>query len=417
MKNIIILFVLLPILVIGQKANGVKFMHSVSNWNSIVLQAKKEKKFIFVDCYTSWCQPCKEVAHKIFPQKKVGDFFNKHFVSIALQLDTTKKDVARIIKAREIAKNLAKKYNVVSYPTFLIFDTNGSIVHKFSGVENADALIVNTKNGLNIETQLYNLILKYNLGNRDGNFLKKICKAAQIANENVDVYFKTFIENSENLYTIENGFFIIQFMEDIGNLAFKTFYANKEKWSSVLGKQKVDEELERTICCNLEIKLLFMDQNKINWQDLTNEYTKEFPEFGNVVIAKEKMYRKFRNKEYVEFIKMIDSLSIIYPSQMNYPSELNGNAICVFSFSNNPTLLKKALSWSQQSIDQDKNNATFLDTYANLLYKLGQTKEAIEIETKAIEIVEEKYSKSYIDVLNKMKKGKPTWKKQNNESF
>ena len=39
-------------------------------------QAKSENKLVFMDCYTSWCGPCKNMADKVFPQKAAGDYFN-----------------------------------------------------------------------------------------------------------------------------------------------------------------------------------------------------------------------------------------------------------------------------------------------------------------------------------------------------
>lgn len=42
--------------------------------------AKREKKFVFVDFYTTWCGPCKKMLNEVFPQKKVGDFMNDKFV-------------------------------------------------------------------------------------------------------------------------------------------------------------------------------------------------------------------------------------------------------------------------------------------------------------------------------------------------
>ena len=38
-------------------------------------QAKSENKLVFMDCYTSWCGPCKNMADKVFPQKAAGDYF------------------------------------------------------------------------------------------------------------------------------------------------------------------------------------------------------------------------------------------------------------------------------------------------------------------------------------------------------
>ena len=38
--------------------------------------AKAEKKLLFVDCYTSWCGPCQQMAKEVFSQKEAGDYFN-----------------------------------------------------------------------------------------------------------------------------------------------------------------------------------------------------------------------------------------------------------------------------------------------------------------------------------------------------
>ena len=36
-------------------------------------KAKSEHKKVFVDCYTSWCGPCKMMAEKVLPLKEVGE--------------------------------------------------------------------------------------------------------------------------------------------------------------------------------------------------------------------------------------------------------------------------------------------------------------------------------------------------------
>lgn len=56
-------------------AQGINFQKG--SWAEIKAKAKAENKFIFVDAYTTWCGPCKWLSKKVFPQKKVGDLFNK----------------------------------------------------------------------------------------------------------------------------------------------------------------------------------------------------------------------------------------------------------------------------------------------------------------------------------------------------
>ena len=87
------------------------------------------------------------------------------------------------------------------------------------------------------------------------------------------------------------------------------------------------------------------------------------------------------------------------------------NIINKFENINNSTLVKEAISWSEKSIaGTERNNPAFLDTYANLQYRIGNTKQAIEIETKALSLAPDTDKDSYIETLGKMKKGEKTWR-------
>ena len=59
---------------------GVDFQHLT--FDEALAKAKAEKKLVFVDCYTTWCGPCKMMTTKIFPMKEAGEFFNPRFVPI-----------------------------------------------------------------------------------------------------------------------------------------------------------------------------------------------------------------------------------------------------------------------------------------------------------------------------------------------
>lgn len=56
---------------VGVDAQNRSIVFREGNWEKILKQAKKEKKLIFVDCYTSWCGPCKMLAKNVFTQDKV----------------------------------------------------------------------------------------------------------------------------------------------------------------------------------------------------------------------------------------------------------------------------------------------------------------------------------------------------------
>ena len=131
---------------------GVKFEEGT--FAEALALAKKENKLVFMDCYTAWCGPCKILAKKIFPIKEIGDFFNAHFVNI--QMDMEKGE----------GKELAKRYDVKAYPTLLIVDTDGNLVHRVTGVRPPQQLLEQMERGLSEETAYAPVKAKYDAGDR-----------------------------------------------------------------------------------------------------------------------------------------------------------------------------------------------------------------------------------------------------------
>ena len=74
--------------------------------------AKSENKLVFMDCYTSWCGPCKLMASKEFVQEKAGEYFNPRFVSVKIDMEKgegvelRKRYAERLMKASELAERL-----------------------------------------------------------------------------------------------------------------------------------------------------------------------------------------------------------------------------------------------------------------------------------------------------------------------
>lgn len=92
-------------------------------------KARQEKKDLFVDFYANWCGPCKAMASEVFPDAKVGEYFNAHFVCV--QVD---------VEAKE-NKELAKKYNVTALPTMAFIGRDGKELRRVQGAVPPDALI------------------------------------------------------------------------------------------------------------------------------------------------------------------------------------------------------------------------------------------------------------------------------------
>lgn len=119
---------------------GVKFEDL--KLNEAFAKAKKTKKMVFLDCYTSWCGPCKEMAREVFPSEEVGKYLNQRFISIKMDMEKGE------------GPSLATKYGVKAYPTFLIFDGNGKEICRLIGGANANRLIQKIEEGIKPENSI-----------------------------------------------------------------------------------------------------------------------------------------------------------------------------------------------------------------------------------------------------------------------
>ena len=78
MKKLLLgsILIVLRCTVFGQ---GTEFLEG-KKWSDVLKTAQEQGKYIFMDCYTSTCGPCKGLAQNVFPQPNVGSVCNSNFV-------------------------------------------------------------------------------------------------------------------------------------------------------------------------------------------------------------------------------------------------------------------------------------------------------------------------------------------------
>ena len=124
----VITAVLLSFSAFAQEKSGIQFTEG--QWMQAVKKARAENKLIFMDAYTSWCGPCKMLKSQVFPNKTLGDFYNKNFVNVAFDMEVGE------------GPQLANIYRVQAYPTMFFIDPNtGKVVKQTLGYQEVDDLL------------------------------------------------------------------------------------------------------------------------------------------------------------------------------------------------------------------------------------------------------------------------------------
>lgn len=143
----------------GQESGkGIQFEKEGTLFRQAVQKAMSTGKQIFLDCYTSWCGPCKMMANTVFPQEIVGNYMNPNFV--CLKMDMEKGE----------GPELAKKLQISAYPTFVFFNSRGQEVGRFLGGCQAEEFIERVKKASADSTSL-EMDKRFADGERDEDFL------------------------------------------------------------------------------------------------------------------------------------------------------------------------------------------------------------------------------------------------------
>lgn len=116
-KILILCLILCSFFQLEAQEQGVQFQELT--FQEALDKAKAENKLVFVDCYTSWCGPCKYMLNNVFVLPEVGTFFNDHFVNVKYDMEKGE------------GRYLGGRFRVRSYPTFLLIRPDGTVQHQW----------------------------------------------------------------------------------------------------------------------------------------------------------------------------------------------------------------------------------------------------------------------------------------------
>ncbi|HEX6426421.1 MAG TPA: thioredoxin fold domain-containing protein [Niastella sp.] len=404
--HVVILSLLLPFAVAAQE-KGVHFEHALS-WTEVKAKAKAENKYIFVDCFTTWCGPCKYMSTVIFPQEESGVFFNDKFVNVEVQLDTTAKDNDRVKSWYADAHAIMTQYSINAFPTYLIFAPDGRVLHRIVGGSNSAKMFINVvQEAFDTTKQYYTKLEQFEKGRRDSAFL---CQLALQAHKAYDMptgkkVAKVFLASQPNLFTPAALNLINTYTTQSTDEYFGFLAEHASEINQVIGAGKAEKKI-RTIFLN-EGNRLAWDKNLVpDWKRVQKKIAARLPSEADEITMRIKINYYNTKRDWPKFEKAIVSYMKQYSHLMN-DGDLNSLAWNVFEHCSDMTCVSQILDWSKQL--KNAKDPAFLDTYANLLYKLGKTDDAIALEQKAHDLSPANERSGFQSTIDKMKKGEKTW--------
>jgi len=398
--------------VIEAQDTGIIFEQN-KNWKAVLALAKAENKYVFVDCFTTWCGPCQAMTKNIFPIKEVGNFFNARFINVKFQFDSTLHDLEGIKREYQDAAFIKSEYQVNGYPTYLFFNPSGELVHRELGACNANEFIARGTNALDTQKQYYTQIKKYETGYRDPTFLKNLTLLAVHAMDEsaMSKYAKDYFSTNPDLLSNDNLQFIYLTTLNVRDTGFGLIVNNLSKFDSVVNKKELRSFLnfviKRSEFFQNNNEYRNWDNNK--WNTYENLLHKKYPLFAEDVLVQIKTIIFQDKNDWKSYAKVVEK----YAATLSpFIDELNEYAWALFTKCNDRKILKIALKWSKKSFtNQAKIEPGYIDTYANLLYKIGRKKDALKWEMKGQRIaIEQGLDKNWgQDVIDKISNGEKTW--------
>lgn len=441
---IIISAILFSVLAFSQ---GIRFEHG--SWKEVIEKARQINKPIFLNVYKSWSLPCKQMKFEVFPLAEIGNVYNPNF--ICYQLDAEKGEGIEI----------AKKYNVEEYPAYLFINGDEKSFFHAAGLKEAKDFIALSKSALfamndtipievwekeSVEKRNDPAFLAAYINKRlraslpvtmlFDEYLKLIPEEERTSDTVLEMYRKVVHSLNEHTFAIENLLknktkFIGKRNDSFNAFLYQT--AIHTIWSDVKSNSKDDDLLAIAVETYDQLpKNTVREQRDEIYIDYylhtreTDKYLKYATYFCNNYLVK--MSTDSIDKTDQLFVKILDKQlnSITYPEDISKSidqaisrskhltrdgigEKLNSFAWEVFKRVSDTATLKDALRWSGRSLELSINNPPRLDTYANLLYKLGQKEEAITKEEEALRFADEKNLKGFTETLMKMKAGEKTW--------
>jgi len=366
--QLVIIFVAISM---SLSAQGIEFFHGT--FDQALERAKTEEKIIFVDAYASWCGPCKKMAANVFTKPEVGEYFNKNFINLKIDME------------KDEGPALDQKFNVTAYPTLLFIDPKGNIVTRSVGGMDVQSLLAFGEKGLSKMDFSSDLTKEYEKGNRSPDFILKYVTTLNKLGKSPLKIANDFLGKTPDVSTPDNLKIIAEAAVECDSRLFEMMIDNKESVIKLKGEtyfeDKVLQASNNTVAKAVEFQMPEM-------VELAKTSVKKH------VPAKSDL---FGYEADMKYFKSVGQLSSYCKSCLEYAQKflkedgekLNKLAVDLEKHHYaNPDAMKSAEKLAQLST-KTAEKYEYQYTYARILERNGKLKQAIQAAKKSLTLTGE----------------------------
>ncbi|SMG49270.1 Thioredoxin-like [Marivirga sericea] len=355
--------------------------------------ASEEGKLLFIDFYTTWCAPCKQLDKFVFQKDSITQILSKDFVLLKYDAEN------------DTIFHLAKKHHVSSYPTAIVLNQDGYVVNRKYGFLGDDFQTLSQS-----VMDFTNEAITLDKGNKYLKGYSNTIEETRYPQFYIDYVNRTntkpqtssiveFLNSKTDFFKEEDFtplFYFGQFAPaNVGDIIVK----DKERYFDLYGKQDV------------ELLLFFITSGKFSKAIAENSQEKynEAVAFAKQALSQDWVDDILPRFE-IDLLKAQnkwDEVFTLYEERKNRgdlsEGELNHFCWGVYKNCDDKEVISKAVAWMKE-LTERKPEYLYLDTYAYLLYKSGDLKKTGEVIRLGLKTAEEEKvsAKSMEKLLKKL---------------
>ncbi|MDD2426208.1 MAG: thioredoxin domain-containing protein [Bacteroidales bacterium] len=238
-KRIIYIILLIAGLVFttgaGAQNRKISFYENDS-WQNVVGKAKEAHRIIFMDCYTTWCGPCKMLDRDVFTNDQIADFYNENFINAKYDME----------KGEGIT--LMEKYGVSAFPTLLFIDpATEEVIHRVAGAGSVEYMMEQARIATDPAVNMKGIKDRYEAGEKNAKTLSEyisVLRRASMSTEinNVTVEYLSGLTDEQMMIETNRELFESNVIDPLSEPSLRVF-SNRKAFGDVVGKQRVDQKL------------------------------------------------------------------------------------------------------------------------------------------------------------------------------